>query len=264
MHRTRHIDWGNLRNAGATRTKRIRQLLHRRVHGDARGPSKAAVPGRGRRKAGAPDLEPNHSRSHTRSEEALASNMKSTNSRPPMLASWLVQSVLPADHGAAMVGDLIEEYYERCESTSPASASWWFWSQACRSIPSITKMSLLRHDRLGSASIAMSVFVVMATLKVVVEQVLSASHVLTDSKQIVLAPMIFLATTSIAGCIARLIRRGATLFLALFVLVAVIVLISIRVCTIPVPWWYELTFLILGPSSVLITPALIWAIHSER
>jgi hypothetical protein len=52
-------------------------------------------------------------------------------------------------------------------------------------------------------------------------------------------------------------------FLPLLVFLAVVVLISIRVCTMPVPWWYELTFLTLGPLSVLIIPGL-WAINSEH
>jgi len=172
--------------------------------------------------------------------------------------------VLADDYGAAMVGDLIEEYYERCECASPASASWWFWSQACRSIPSIAKASLLGHDRLGNVGIAIGVFLVMATLKVAIERALSTLVVLANPTQVVLAPMIFLATTSIAGCLARRIRRGATLFLALFVLLAVVVLISIRVCTIPVPWWYQLIFLTLGPLSVLIIPALVWTTRSEH
>jgi hypothetical protein len=54
---------------------------------------------------------------------------------PPALACWLLQSVLPVSYRGAMLGDLIEEYTLRVESTSPSAASRWFWSQACRSVP---------------------------------------------------------------------------------------------------------------------------------
>jgi hypothetical protein len=44
-------------------------------------------------------------------------------------------------------------------------------------------------------------------------------------------------------------------FLALMVMMAVVVLASIKTCTVPVPWWYQFGFLTLGPLSVLLIPA---------
>jgi hypothetical protein len=73
---------------------------------------------------------------------------------------------------------------------------------------------------------------------------------------VALAPVVFLATSSIGGCIAARIRCGATIFLALMVMITVTVLMDLKVCTVPVPWWYQFGFLTLGPLSVLLTPAV--------
>ena len=56
---------------------------------------------------------------------------------PPAFACWLFQTVLPVSYRAALLGDLVEEYTLRAESTSPSAATCWFWGQACRSIPFI-------------------------------------------------------------------------------------------------------------------------------
>jgi hypothetical protein len=73
---------------------------------------------------------------------------------------------------------------------------------------------------------------------------------------VVLAPVVFLTTSAIGGCVAARLRRGASIFLALIVMITVLVLIGVKVCTIPVPWWYQFGFLTLGPLAVLIAPAI--------
>lgn len=182
---------------------------------------------------------------------------------PPAFACWLLGSVAPAPYRDAVLGDLIEEYALRAESASPLSASRWFWSQACRSIPSMVWSSLrsqLRSpDWLVSMSIAMSVYIVMGMLKYAADLTISRLVAPQQATYIVLAPVVFLTATSIGGCIAARIRRGATIFLALLVMITVAVLIEVSVCTVPVPWWYQFGFLTLGPLSVLLTPAVFWS-----
>jgi hypothetical protein len=75
----------------------------------------------------------------------------------------------------------------------------------------------------------------------------------------VLAAIVFLTTPAIGGCVAARLRRGATIFLALIVMITVAVLIDVKVCSMPVPWWYQFGFLTLGPVAVIITPALLGA-----
>jgi hypothetical protein len=155
-----------------------------------------------------------------------------------------------------MLGDLIEEYTLRVESTSLSAASRWFWSQTCRSVPSMVWSSLRSGDGLISMSIAMGVYLGMGMLKFAVDLMISKLVAPEQTTYVVLAPIVFLTTAAIGGCVVARIRRGAAIFLALIVLITVAVLIDLKVCSIPVPWWYQLGFLTLGPLAVLITPAV--------
>jgi hypothetical protein len=175
---------------------------------------------------------------------------------PPAFACWLLESVIPVPYREAMLGDLIEEYTLRAKSSSPLAASRWFWSQACRSVPSMVWSWLRSRDWLISMSIAMCVYIVMGTLKLAADLAISKFVAPRPMTEVVLAPVVFLATTAISGCIAARIRPGATIFLALMAMITVAVSIALKVCTIPVPWWYQFGFLTLGPLSVLLTPAV--------
>jgi hypothetical protein len=175
---------------------------------------------------------------------------------PPTFACWLLESLLPDPYREAVLGDLIEEYALRIESTSRLTASRWFWSQACRSLPP-TVWSLLRsRDCLISISIAMGVYIFMGTLKFAADWMISKLIAPDQTTHVVLAPIVFLTTTVIGGCVATRIRRGATIFLALLVTITVAILIDVKVCSIPVPWWYQFGFLTLGPLTVIIPPTL--------
>jgi hypothetical protein len=78
----------------------------------------------------------------------------------------------------------------------------------------------------------------------------------SQRRYVIIAPIIFLTTTTIGGCVAARFRSGATIVLALMVMITVAISIDLKVCTIPVPWWYEFGFLTLGPLAVIITPTL--------
>ncbi|MGO9517262.1 MAG: hypothetical protein ACLPND_09480 [Candidatus Korobacteraceae bacterium] len=106
-------------------------------------------------------------------------------------------------------------------------------------------------------SIATGVYLVMAMLKLAVDLSISKLVAPQQATQVVLAPVVFFSAAAIGGCVAARVGRGAMIFLALMVMITVAVSIERKVCTIPVPWWYELGFLTLGPLAVLITPALI-------
>jgi hypothetical protein len=176
---------------------------------------------------------------------------------PPALVCWLLESVVPARYREAMLGDLIEEYNLRAESASPLTASRWVWSQAFRSVTSIAWSWLRGGNWLVSMSIAAGVYLVMAMLKLAVDLSISKLVAPQQATQVVLAPVVFFSAAAIGGCVAARVRRGAMIFLALMVMITVAVSIERKVCTIPVPWWYELGFLTMGPLAVLITPALI-------
>jgi hypothetical protein len=177
---------------------------------------------------------------------------------PPAFARWLLESIVPIPYREAVLGDLIEEYNLRAESTSRLTASRWFWSQACRSVPSMVWSTLRSPDWLISMSIATGVYIVMEILEHAANLAISKWVAPQPTTYVILAPVVFLTASAIGGCVAARIRRGATKFLALIVMITVAVLIDLKVCTIPVPWWYQFGFLTLGPLSVLLTPAVLW------
>jgi hypothetical protein len=178
-------------------------------------------------------------------------------SSPPALACWLLQHFLPIPHRGPILGDLIEEYALRAESTSPFAASRWFWSQAFRSVPLMIASSRRAGGWLTSIVIALSVYIGMASFKLAIGVMVSKLVAPGQTGHIVLNAVEFLMATAVGGCIAARIRRGATIFLALLVMFTVAILIELKLCTIPVPWWYQFGFLSLGPLAVLIAPAII-------
>jgi hypothetical protein len=175
---------------------------------------------------------------------------------PPAFACWFLESVLPNPYREAVLGDLIEEYKLRIESTSRFTASRWFWSQTCRSVPSIVWSSIRSGNWLISMSIAMGVYIFMGTLKFVADLMLSKLFSSQQMTHVILPPIVFLTTTAIGGCAAAQLRRGATTFLALMVMITVAILIDLKVCSVAVPWWYQFGFLALGPLAVVVTPTL--------
>jgi len=113
-------------------------------------------------------------------------------------------------------------------------------------------------------SAAVGAYVLMRILEFVANRLISKLVPADPATHVVLAPIVFLTATAIAGVIAARIRRGATIFLALMVMVTVAVAIELKVCTIPVPWWYEFGFLTLGPLAVIITPKLFARLKQHR
>ena len=113
---------------------------------------------------------------------------------PPTFACWLLETVVPTPYREALLGDLIEEYTLRTESTSRFTASRWFWSQTCRSVPSMVWSSLRSRDCLISMSIAMGVYIVMEILAYAADLTISKCVAPQPTTYVVLAPIVFLAT----------------------------------------------------------------------
>ncbi len=109
----------------------------------------------------------------------------------------------------------------------------------------------------------MSVYIVMEILEHAADVTISKWVAPQPTTYVVLAPVVFLTATAIGGCVAARIRRGATKFLALIVMITVAVSIDLKVCTMPVPWWYQFGFLTLGPLAVIITPTLFGRLKQQ-
>jgi hypothetical protein len=91
---------------------------------------------------------------------------------------------------------------------------------------------------------AMGVYLVMGMLKFAADLTISKLIVPERATYVILAPVVFLTTSAIGGCVAARLRRGATIFLALIVMITVLVLLHVKICTIAVPWWYQFGFLL--------------------
>jgi hypothetical protein len=102
----------------------------------------------------------------------------------------------------------------------------------------------------------MGVYIFMGILKFAADWIISKVVAPNQAMYVVLAPIVFLMTTAVGGCVAARIYRGATIFLSLIVMITVAILIDVKICSIPVPWWYQFGFLTLGPLSVIIPPTL--------
>jgi len=109
----------------------------------------------------------------------------------------------------------------------------------------------------------MGVYIIMGMLKFAADWTISKLVAPEQTTYVVIAPFVFLTTSAIGGCVAARIRRGATMFLALIVVITVAVLMELKVCAIPVPWWYQFGFLTLGPLAVIITPTLFGRLKQQ-
>jgi hypothetical protein len=164
----------------------------------------------------------------------------------------LLDSVLLPRSRDEILGDLIEEHALRADAKSGFEASCWFWSQTCRSLA----WSSLADGWGWNLATAIAVYVGTAALKIGAEFAIARLFQPREMTQVVVAPILFLAATTVASCVAAGVRRGATVFLSLLVFIAVGVLIALNVCTIPVPWWYKFGFLTIGPASVFAAPVI--------
>jgi hypothetical protein len=84
---------------------------------------------------------------------------------PPIVPrALLTAATAPLDHDS-VVGDLQEEYLERCERLGRAHADRWYWSQTLRSIPSLLSYSRTRRSLSArAATVAIVVLVLLAML----------------------------------------------------------------------------------------------------
>jgi hypothetical protein len=180
------------------------------------------------------------------------------------LACRFFESVLPAPQGEFLLGDLLEEYALRLQSESPFAARRWFWSQTWRSILPLLWSALRNENWLLSMGFAAGVYVAMETLKFIADLLILKLFDPGQAARIALAPVIFLTAAALGGCIAARIRRLATIFLALMVMMTVATSVALKICTIPVPWWYPVGFLVLGPLSVLLTPAVVQSLRPAK
>jgi hypothetical protein len=173
--------------------------------------------------------------------------------RPPVLACWILESVVPSPSPNAVVGDLMEEYVDRAAVDSLAAARW-FWSQTVRSVP-LLLVSAARTEWRVNVRVALIIYLLTETLKVGITDVLSL-WVTRPLTWILVAPVTFVVLNAAGGLMIAHIRRAAAVTLSAMVMLTVAVLSLWGLCRISVPWWYQLAFFAAAPLSILIPPAI--------
>jgi hypothetical protein len=175
----------------------------------------------------------------------------SRHAAPSRAATWLLARLLPARDRDAIIGDLVEEYALRAQSSSSAIATRWYWGQVCRSLPAFLWSSLKRGQWIGTVGVAMVMYVVANGLEAIGDVAISRLLHLTPESHshIVVSLVVGLTTMALGGYVAARTRRNADMVLASLILIGVAVLMV----AIPdsVPLWYQIAFLVAGPLASL-------------
>ena len=171
---------------------------------------------------------------------------------PPRLANWLLRWLVPKTDREQIMGDLVEEFSLRAQSSD---SCWsWYWSQTLRSIPPIAWMAARQGRWIRTFLVALGAYIASGLLESMADAVLLQSVNPQSLLHSVVSLIIGLATITAAGYIAARFRPGAETVMGAIVVAAVIVLLAARVGE--VPPWYGFTFLIAGPLASLAGGAL--------
>jgi hypothetical protein len=168
---------------------------------------------------------------------------------PTLIATWLLERVLPERDREAILGDLIEEYELRARSTRPWTVSRWYWGQVCRSIPRMVWGSVCRGRWLATLGVATGAYIAAGALEFA--GTVAISKLLTPDAALytVISLVVGLTTMGIGGYFATWIRPGAGTVMAGIVMIVVAVLMMTMSGSAPL--WYGLAFLVFGPLAAL-------------
>jgi hypothetical protein len=158
---------------------------------------------------------------------------------PPRVAEWLLGCFLPGSNREEILGDLEEEFSLHC----PRSASRWYWGQAFRSIPAVVRSHARRERWLRMFGVALAAYICANVLEYTASE--AVAHYFGAVQQTTSA-IIGLTTLFAAGYSASRFHSGANL--AVGALAAAVVTALIAVDSGHMPLWYQLAFLIGGPS----------------
>lgn len=167
-----------------------------------------------------------------------------TGRHPPWLATRLLSAVLPTDGREAVLGDLCEEYGLRA-TESPQAAGRWYWHQALRSVPTLWGHRVWQDRWISTMAVAGAAYLFVGVINAAGMTIVA--RWLGDT----------LSTTRLPAATVGLIAIGSGAHLAARIrpsagdaLGGLVMLVAVLFLVFPVdtaPWWYQLTFLVLGP-----------------
>lgn len=168
----------------------------------------------------------------------------------PPLAAWLLGILLSQEDRDAVLGDLEEEYALRRRVVSAAGGRAWYWSQVCRSIFPVLRLSARRGRWASTLAVALGAYVAVGLIESSAVAVLARVLRLNARADVVLNLIVGLVTIALAGHVAARIRPGAAHALAAVMIIGVAVMMVV-VTPGSVPLWYALAFLVGAPMASL-------------
>jgi hypothetical protein len=165
------------------------------------------------------------------------------------LALGLLGYFLPPDQRDAVLGDLVEEYEVRVQSSSSVSSAGWLFAQVCRSIPSFVWMATMRGAWLSTVAVALGAWAAAGLVEFVGTSAISRFLGPQARLVPVLSTIVGLLTILAGGYVDVSLRAGAAKALAGVVLIAVVALMATTGDNAPL--WYQVTFLTVGPLAAL-------------
>ena len=175
-------------------------------------------------------------------------------SRPPRLATWLLECFLADAEREAILGDLLEEHGIRIRTGSPSDAARWYWSQVGRSLLPVLHAGVRRGGWLVTTVVAVDAYLLAGTIEFVGTGLMARALSPAGLAFWLLSAIVGLATMMLGGYVAAWIRPAAAPVLAAIVMLVVLALFA----TAPgsAPLWYGLAFLVFGPVAALAGGAL--------
>jgi hypothetical protein len=165
------------------------------------------------------------------------------------VAGWLLACVLPACDVETTLGDLEEEHAFRGEDSF-----WWYWSQIVRSIPTSAWASIRRGGLASTCVAAIAACATQATFELGLKAAITALTPYTTAIGIASLAVTIPSFVLLSYGASR-VRPGAGMLMALLVLIAVAIQLTVRVGG-ELPVWTRLAALLLGTSAALTGGAL--------
>lgn len=170
------------------------------------------------------------------------------------MATWILSRLAPKDERDPLVGDLIEEFALRSNTTSGSAALRWYVTQVLVSAPLLLRLRLARVAWLSTIGAALIAYIAVAVAELSIDWAISNR---TSAGAFAFKPLgliILFPTVVLIGYVAGWFRRGAPIVLGAMMLLLVTTMTLSSTESVP-PLW-GVAYFVTGPSAAFIGGAL--------
>ena len=170
------------------------------------------------------------------------------------VATWILSRLAPKNERDPLVGDLVEEYALRSNTTSSSVALRWYMKQVLASAPLLLRVRLARVAWISTIGAALLAYIAVAVAELSVDWAISnwtagGAFAYKPLGLIILFPIVVLI-----GYVAGRFRRGAPILLGVMMLLVVTAMMLST--TESLPPWYGVAYFAMGPAAAFIGAAL--------